>query len=53
MFTEIKQLKATKKSSMKFNEKILKQKEDLEAQVRQMQEDTHKMDEHYKELSTL
>ena len=38
---------------MKFNEKILKQKEDLEAQVRQMQEDTHKMDERYKELSTL
>ena len=53
MFMQIKTLKTEKKSKMKFNEKMLKQKDGLEDEVRKSQWYTEELDNRYKELLLL
>ncbi len=53
MIQEIKKLKEDKKIKRKENEKILKDKDLLESDVRQKQEETAELENTYKELLLL
>lgn len=53
MISEIKKLKEDKKVKRKENEKILKDKDLLESDVRQKQEETAELENTYKELLLL
>jgi hypothetical protein len=53
MYNEIVALRNEKKAKKKENEKILKQKDDLETNCRKMQEETENLENVYKELLLL
>ena len=53
MYNEIVTLRNEKKNKKKENEKILKQKDDLETNVRKIQEETENLENVYKELLLL
>ena len=53
MYNEIVTLRNEKKNKQKENEKILKQKDDLETNVRKIQEETENLENVYKELLLL